>query len=60
MKDWLVDFIKSGVFVQGTLALVTVGAVVYLAVAQLSVPPELAGIAGSAVGFYFGQKVLNK
>ena len=52
-KVW--GFIQDGLF-QGLIGVGTVGAIVYLAVVGKPIPEALAGIAGAAVGFYFGGK----
>lgn len=45
---------RKGTWVQDALALVTVGAVVYLAVTGQPVPEVLSGIAWLIIGFFFG------
>jgi len=52
-KVW--DFIQNGL-IQGVLGLITVGAIVYLAIVGQPIPEALAGTAGVVVGFYFGGK----
>lgn len=43
--------------VRAIIAMMLIGTVCTLAIRALPVPPELAGLASGAVGFYFGQKI---
>ncbi len=50
------DAMSKSVVVSGVLALAVVGAVVYLAVAQVPVPEVLTLAMGTILGFFFGAR----
>jgi hypothetical protein len=54
MKDWIIEKINAGVIVQGLLAVGMAAVVGYLAIAGAPIPDVVAGLAGAAFGFYFG------
>ncbi len=56
MKGQFVELFRSSAVIQGTMALICTGAVVYLAVTGKPVPEVLVGIVMATVGFYFGTK----
>ncbi len=56
MTPKLLDLWKSSALIQGTLALATTGAIIYLAVTGQDIPEILVGIVMAIIGFYFGAK----
>ena len=50
------DAMSKSVVMSGVLALLVVGAVVYLAVAQVGVPEVLTLAMGTILGFFFGSR----
>lgn len=54
--DRFLDLLAQSVIVQGTVTLVLVGAVCYLAVTGQDVPETLQSATMLALGFYFGSK----
>ena len=56
MTTRFVELLKSSVLIQGTMALVGFGAIVYLAIVGEPIPEILAALVGSMIGFYFGTK----
>lgn len=53
-KFW--ELLEESVIIQGTLALATTGAVIYLSVIGRAVPQELAMGWLATIGFFFGSK----
>jgi hypothetical protein len=51
-KFW--DLYEKNVIISGVLGLALAGAVIYLAVSGQEIPEVLAGLAGTAVGYFFG------
>lgn len=51
------DALRESVIIQGLLAVITWGAVAYLAVSGATIPKEISDLALLIGGFYFGQKV---
>lgn len=60
MSERLYELLVKGVLLQGILALALVGAVIYLAIVGQVIPDVLIGLAGAAVGFFFGGEVSAK
>jgi len=56
MGSKFVDLFKSSAIIQGTMALLATGAIVYLAVTDRPIPEILAAFVGTIVGYYFGTK----
>jgi len=56
MTNKLLDLWKSSALIQGTLALATTGAIIYLAITGKPIPDTLIGIVMAIIGFYFGTK----
>lgn len=56
MADKLIELWKDSTIIQGTIALATVGVVLYLSIAGKPVPDFLYGLIGTIVGYYFGSK----
>ena len=50
------ELFRESVVVQGLMAIVSIGAIVYLAVTGRTIPDVLVGIVMAIVGFYFGSK----
>ena len=50
------ELFRQSVVVQGLMATVSIGAIVYLAVTAQPIPDVLVGIVMAIVGFYFGSK----
>lgn len=50
------QLLKESVIVQGTITVMIVGAIVYLSVAQITIPDILGQMGFLIVGFYFGSK----
>lgn len=55
MDFW--EAFKNSTIIQGTITLVVVAGVTYLAVTQQPIPEVLSGWGALVVGFYFGSKV---
>lgn len=51
------DLVKSSVIIQGTVTLMLVGTTCYLYAVGQPVPPELLGLDGVVLGFFFGAKM---
>ena len=51
-KFW--ELYEKNVVISGVLGLALCGAVIYLSVTSQPVPEILAGLAGTAVGYFFG------
>jgi len=51
-KFW--ELFEKNVVISGLLGLALCGAVIYLSVTSQQVPEILAGLAGTAVGYFFG------
>ncbi|MBA7527119.1 hypothetical protein ES705_19293 [subsurface metagenome] len=56
MGEKIIDLWKTSSLIQGTLALATTGAIIYLSVTGQEVPETLTAIVMATVGFYFGTK----
>jgi len=56
MKNILVDLLRESVLIQATIALASVGVVLYLYAIQRPVPQELISLVMLIVGYYFGSK----
>jgi len=56
MKTSFLDLWKSSAVIQGSLALMFGGSIVYLAVTAQPIPDILVGLVGTIIGFYFGTK----
>lgn len=50
------QLLKESVIIQGTITVLIVGAIVYLAIAQIVIPDILGQMGFLIVGFYFGSK----
>lgn len=55
----ITQLLEQSVLVQGVLAIIAVGGVMYMAAAQIPVPPEVWVVVGSIIGFFFGAKGLQ-
>lgn len=56
MATRLVQRWRSSDIIQGTMALLSLGAIVYLAIAGQPIPDVLVGVVMAIIGFYFGTK----
>jgi len=56
MKTQFMELWRSSTLIQGTIALIFGGAIVYLAVTLQPIPDILVGFVGTIIGFYFGTK----
>lgn len=56
MGNRLVDLWASSALIQGIMAVSSLGAIIYLAVVQATIPDVLVGVVMAIIGFYFGQK----
>jgi hypothetical protein len=56
MKDTVIELLVDGVLVQSIVAVVLIGAIVYMYVNELAVPDELVNIGLIVVGFLFGSQ----
>jgi len=56
MTNKILDLWKSSALIQGSLALLTTGAIIYLAVVSKPIPEILVATLGTILGFYFGTK----
>jgi hypothetical protein len=54
--DTLVELFRESVIMRGLLALVVTGAVIYMLLTGMTVPPELYALLGTAWGFFFGSQ----
>ena len=54
--DTIIDLFKSSAIVQGTIALVLIGGIVYQVIAGQQVSETLLIMANVVLGFYFGSK----
>jgi len=57
MTEKIIELLRESSLVQGVVALVTTGGMVYMYAAQIPVPDVLIGIVTMILGFYFGGKV---
>lgn len=56
MWNRLLDLLQESTIISGLLALIVVGACVYLAVSGQEIPETLAGMALSVIAFFFGSR----
>lgn len=56
MATRLVQNWRSSDVIQGVMALLSLGAIVYLAVTGKPIPDVLVGVVMAIIGFYFGTK----
>ena len=56
MKETIIDLLVNGVLVQSLVAVVLIGAIVYMYIEQVPVPDELVNIGLIVVGFLFGSQ----
>lgn len=51
------ELLRESTIVQALITLMVVGAVVYMAVTNQTIPPFLTDVTSLVIGFYFGSKV---
>lgn len=56
MAATLTELWRSSALIQGCMALASIGAIVYLAVADKPIPDVLVGVVMAIIGYYFGTK----
>jgi len=60
MATSIIDLWKSSSLIQGTMALTSLAAIVYLTVTGKPIPDVLVGVLMSIIGYYFGTKERTK